>query len=224
MTRLLVHAKARLALHELRDGEGRPLLLLHALGEAAPTSVEAPLDAWPGPIVALDFTGHGASSVPRGGGYNPEVLMADADVALAEIGTATVVGWGLGGYVSVLLAGGRPREVRGAIVCDGPGLAGGGAEPEGPRILTADGVVGEDGTPDPLALAELTRDVRPPDYVGMFARLAEAHSGLARPITVVARERPAWLRQLLAEPGVGESTFDEALDRYAGSSSERTIE
>ena len=64
---------------------------------------------WPGPVWALDFTGHGASTVPRGGGYTAEVLMADADAALAHLGPATVLGRGLGAYVALLLAGARPR-------------------------------------------------------------------------------------------------------------------
>ncbi len=42
--------------------------------------------AGPGPIFALDFTGHGASTVPSGGGYTAEMLMADVDAALAELG------------------------------------------------------------------------------------------------------------------------------------------
>src|SRR5687767_5829579 len=102
--RMLTHGKVQLALHTLRaEGEGRPLLLLHGLGESSPASVPGEVAAWPGPICALDFTGHGASTVPPGGGYNPEVLMGDADVALGELGEVTVVGRGLGGYVGLIL-------------------------------------------------------------------------------------------------------------------------
>ena len=35
----LTHNKIRLALHEVRPGSGRPLLLLHGLGEQSPASV-----------------------------------------------------------------------------------------------------------------------------------------------------------------------------------------
>ena len=35
----LRHAKVELALHTLREGEGRPLLLLHGLGERTPAAV-----------------------------------------------------------------------------------------------------------------------------------------------------------------------------------------
>ena len=88
---------------------------------------------WPGPVFALDFTGHGDATVPVGGGYTAEQMLADADTALQHIGEATVVGRGLGAYVALLLAGGRPKQVRGAILCDGPGFEGGGGEPRGPE-------------------------------------------------------------------------------------------
>jgi pimeloyl-ACP methyl ester carboxylesterase len=82
--RHLRHGKVRLALHELRGGgrTGPTLLVLHGLGERSPSEVPEQAAAWPGAVFALDFTGHGASSVPAGGGYTCEVLMADADAAL----------------------------------------------------------------------------------------------------------------------------------------------
>ena len=78
---LLQHNKVTLALHELRGGSGRPLLHLHGLGERTPDAVPAHLEAWPGPVWGLDLTGHGESSVPVGGGYFCEALMADVDIA-----------------------------------------------------------------------------------------------------------------------------------------------
>jgi len=62
---MLVHNRVHLALHHLRPASpagGRPLLLLHGLGEASPDDVPAWAAAWPGPVHALDFTGHGASN------------------------------------------------------------------------------------------------------------------------------------------------------------------
>ena len=98
------------------------LLLLHGLGESSPVGAARTWAAhWPGPVAALDFTGHGHSTVPAGGGYTAEILLADADVALAELGAATLVGRGLGAYVALMLAGARPQQVRGAVLCDGPG-------------------------------------------------------------------------------------------------------
>ena len=92
----LTHNRARLAMHCLRGGEGRPLLLLHGLGEESPLVVPPWAEPWRGPVWALDFTGHGESEIPLGGGYSAEILLADADHALAHLGTATVVGRGLG--------------------------------------------------------------------------------------------------------------------------------
>jgi pimeloyl-ACP methyl ester carboxylesterase len=199
--RTLQHNRVRLALHELQGGSGRPLLLLHGLGERSPASVPAAIgDAWTGPIVALDFTGHGQSTVPRGGGYTCEVLMADADAAMVELGQVTVLGRGLGGYVALLLAGARAADVRGAVIADGPGLAGGGPVPASPSIQFPDPRA--EGPPDPYAFAELTADVRPPDYASSFVRQANHLSGLAEPITVAAHVRPEWLKAVVAEPGV----------------------
>src|SRR5690606_791559 len=138
MIEFLQHNRIKLALHTLRAGQGTPLLLLHGLGERSPDTVPAEYAMWPGPIHALDFTGHGQSQVPRGGGYTCELLMADAEAALAHLKTATVVGRGLGGYVALLLAGARPETMRGAILIDGPGLAGGGTQAKNPYIPVVD--------------------------------------------------------------------------------------
>ena len=59
--KVLRHNQVDLAVHELEGGEGRPLLLLHGLGERSPDATPADV-TWPGPVLALDFTGHGASS------------------------------------------------------------------------------------------------------------------------------------------------------------------
>ena len=37
---------------------------------------------WPGPVLGLDFTGHGASTLPVGGGYTSEILVGDVDAVL----------------------------------------------------------------------------------------------------------------------------------------------
>jgi pimeloyl-ACP methyl ester carboxylesterase len=215
MTRLveLTHNRVRLALHHLREGTGRPLLVLHGLGERSPAVVPAWASTWDGPVAALDFTGHGSSTIPRGGGYTSEMLLADADIALAELGTATVVGRGLGAYIALQLAGARPREVVGAVLCDGPGLAGGPAEPTSQSYVSLDG---RGGVPDPYALVELGRDLRPPDYATSFVRLAVQGSELDEPITVAAIYRPAWLEAVAAEHGVASATLPAALAAYAG--------
>jgi pimeloyl-ACP methyl ester carboxylesterase len=212
-TQLLRHSRVDLALHTLRDGSGRPLLLLHGLGERSPAAVPEELSAWPGPVCALDFTGHGESALSGSGGYTAEVLMGDADTALRHLGSATLVGRGLGAYVALLLAGARPAEVRGAILRDGLGLAGGGGEPGTPQIVFPN--PNAVGPPDPYALAELSRDVRPPDYATVFVRQANELSGLEWPVAVCCAERPDWLAAVAREPGVLETNVATALGLYA---------
>jgi pimeloyl-ACP methyl ester carboxylesterase len=209
----LRHNRAELALHELRAGAGRPLLLLHGLGERTPVGVPRYVEAWPGGVYGLDFTGHGASTVPDGGGYTAEILMADVDTALAHLGAVTILGRGLGAYIALLAAGGRADLVRGVVLVDGPGLVGGGIRPGTPYVLTVD----SDGTaPDPYALFELSRDVRPPDYAQEYVRQVMQWSGLDRPIAVSTVNRPEWLEAVVAEPGVVEMSMDQALAMYAG--------
>ncbi len=214
MSVFVTHSKTKLALHELQTGPGPRLLILHALGERSPSEVPPELRAWPGSVFALDFTGHGQSSIPGGGGYTSEILMGDADAALALIGEATVVGYGLGAYVALLIAGARPKLVRGAVLCDGPGLAGGGDEP-GPIVVR--GVTERHEAPDPFALVELSGDLRPSRYAASFAQLAVDGSDLNNPILVVAKARPDWLAAILAVRGIAESpSLAEAVASYAG--------
>jgi len=212
----LTHANVTLALHRLTRGDDavRPLLLLHGLGERTPDVAPPHLRAWPGPIWGLDLTGHGASSIPAGGGYTAELLMADVDHALAHLGEVTVHGSGLGAYLALLVAGARPDLVTGAILADGPGIAGGGDSPHSPSLVIP-AAPARTGTPDPFALAELAIDVRPADYATIFARQALEFSGLDAPLVVTAVVRPPWLAAIVAEPGVVTATLPDALARYA---------
>ncbi|MGY6499764.1 MAG: alpha/beta fold hydrolase [Acidimicrobiales bacterium] len=209
----LPHNRVELVLHPVAEGEGRPLLHLHGLGERTPEAVPDHLSTWSGPVFGLDFTGHGHSTVPAGGGYTAEVLMADADVALDHLGEVTVYGRGLGAYVALMLAGARPTQVHGAILDDGPGLAGGGPAPSSPVLARIAAQVPR--PPDPYALAELSSDVRPPDYATTFVRQA-IHFGELEPcVSVAARVRPEWLSAVVGEFGVVEESVAEALLRYA---------
>ncbi|HJR26325.1 MAG TPA: alpha/beta hydrolase [Acidimicrobiales bacterium] len=214
-TVVLQHNRIQLALHELRAGTGRPLLHLHGLAERSPAAVPEHLAAWPGPVWALDLSGHGDSDVAIGAGYFCEVLMGDVDIALAHLGAVTIFGRGLGAYVGLLAAGGRPALVRGVILFDGPGLAGGGPWPVSPYVTTSVPPPPPGGTPDPWAVLELTRDVRPPDYASTFARQAATRSGLDVAIAVTGVNRVPWLDAVVAEPGVVEGTVAEALRLFA---------
>ncbi|NOX28468.1 MAG: alpha/beta hydrolase [Actinobacteria bacterium] len=218
-TVVLSHRRVDLALHCLAEAssECRPLLLLHGLGERTPSIRPDWVESWPGDIWGLDFTGHGESTVPNGGGYFPEGLMSDVDAAIAHLGEVTVLGRGLGAYVGLLIAGARPELVRGVVLDDGPGLHGGGPE------LTSGALVelaGLDGTsPDPYALLELSQDVRPPDYALEFVRQSVHLSGLDQPITVVAAANPSWLEAVSSDPSVVTGNLSEALFRYSTVSS-----
>lgn len=208
---VLLHNRVQLALHHLRPATqagGRPLLLLHGLGESSPASVPSWASAWPGSVHALDFTGHGASTVPAGGGYSAEILLADADAALAHLvsdGTPaiTVAGRGLGAYVALMLAGARAMQVHGTVLCDGPGLAGGAIAPTSQSFVI---LPARSNPPDPYALFELSRDLRPPDYATLFVRLAVEGSGLDEPLAVAALVRPPWLTAVAGEVGVASAT------------------
>lgn len=215
------HNKVDLAMHRLRDAHepaARPLLLLHGLGEETPGTVPSWVESWRGAVVGLDFTGHGRSTIPRAGGYTAELLLGDADAALGALvvdspdGMITVLGRGLGGYIALQLAGARASQVHGAIVLDGPGLAGGPTGPTSQSFFSLD-THGE--VPDPYALVELGRDLRPPDYVRAFVRLATDGSDLDEPVAVCSVFRPEWLEAVAGEPGVMDVPLAEALDAYA---------
>lgn len=213
-TERLTHNRVELALHTLRDGDDdRPtLLLLHGLGEASPPAVPAYAVDWPGRVAALDFTGHGASTLPVGGGYTAEIVMADADIAIQHLGEVTIVGRGLGAYVALLVAGARTELVHGAVLADGPGLSGGPSVPTSQPVIVVPPV---SSTPDPYALVELGRDLRPPDYAATFARLAVQASSLDEPLVVTAAFRPGWVAAVAAEPGVGQAaSIREAIGRF----------
>jgi pimeloyl-ACP methyl ester carboxylesterase len=169
---VLRHGRVSIALHPLREAAGPALLCLHAVGGSARDFREA-ASLWSGPVFALDFAGHGDSGRLRGGAYHPELLAGDADAALAHVGSAHLVGAGIGAYVALLLAGGRPDAVPAALLLPGAGLEGGGADPDfasntQPRWT-------DFGAPLPgcdPAVRRLERDFRPADYAGEFARAA----------------------------------------------------
>jgi pimeloyl-ACP methyl ester carboxylesterase len=212
----LTHGRVKLALHELRGGDGPTLLLLHGVAEHSPSSIPSWATSWTAAVHALDFTGHGASTRPRGGGYTAELMMADVDAAVARLGPVTIVGRGLGGYIALLIAGSRGELIRGIVIADGPGLDG------GPTGFTSTAVVTiDDGRelaahePDPFAVAELSRDVRPPDYAATFARRTLEASLVDPAIIVSARSNPHWLDAVAREPGVQRMSLPDAVAHFS---------
>jgi pimeloyl-ACP methyl ester carboxylesterase len=150
------------------------------------------MPAWSGPIHALDFSGHGRSGRIYGSGYYPELWAADADLALAAIGSEAVIsGSGLGAYCALLLAGGRREQVRCAVLWPGPGLDGGATEPDPDSVATdlpttspARELLVSPCT-DPAVFLQQEMDLRPPDYAARFAaaarRVVLIEDGAARP-------------------------------------------
>ena len=144
--------------------------------------------------------------------------MADADHALGALtetdlggdhDTITVVGRGLGAYVALELAGARAPMVHGAILLDGPGLAGGAT---GPTSMSYTHVPESDlgRAPDPYALIELSRELRPADYATSFVRLATGGSPASTPLAVCATFRPKWLAAVADAPGVADTSLADA--------------
>jgi pimeloyl-ACP methyl ester carboxylesterase len=209
----LRHGRVSLALHELRGGTGPKLLCLHALGESAAAWREASR-AWPGPVFALDFSGHGRSGRVKGGGYTPELLAGDADAALAHLGEATLAGAGIGAYIALLLAGTRPDSVPAALLLAGEGLAGGGALPD-PEHDRSGAFPPPDFRPpdaDPF-VAACGIDLRPVDYVRAFAERARRLV-----LADVGPEAPPWWRtasESAAAERVAETDPARALARLA---------
>jgi len=213
-TMFVDHVRRQLALHELREGSGHPLLILHGLGERSPTVAPSITQGWSGPVFALDFTGHGDSTLPAGGGYTCEALMSDADAALAEIGPSVVLGYGLGAYVGLLLFGSRPREIEGLVIADGTGFDGGGARPTSSKLLEVPSDQLGDTTPDPWALLELASDIRPPDYAVEHVRQVAALADMDKAIAVVSIGRPEWLEAAMESDVVFESDIATALSMF----------
>jgi pimeloyl-ACP methyl ester carboxylesterase len=165
-------------------------------------------------VHALDLTGHGDSTVPAGGGYTCEVLMADADAALGHLGPLAVLGRGLGAYVGLLLAGAGRRRSGASCSTTGPGSSAARARRPRPASCSSR-PTRRRAAPDAYALVELTRDVRPGDYAATFARQATQLSPLEHPVTVAAMGRPPWLEAVVDVVGVRQLGTTAALADYA---------
>jgi len=209
----LRHDEQRLALEQLRDGDGVPLLLIHELGGTRGDWDPAALD-WEGPLWAIDLAGHGDSDWLISSAYSPERFTADCDIALAHLDEPTALaGAGAGAYVALLLAGARSDSVLGAALFPGAGLHAGGEQLEGTTGVLP---LPERGDPtndrcDPR-LCVLAGAPRPVDYATSFARRA-------RRIVLVPPETaaPAWWTAVRgAGPSVHEADAHSALRALRG--------
>jgi len=166
-------------------------------------------------VLDLTFLRNPGAAFGMGTGYTAVLSIVAAGIAVAVASMAHKVRdrtWAVA--FGLLLAGARADAVRGVVLADGPGLSGGPSVPTSQPVFSFDVV---DTPPDPYALAELGRDLRPPDYATTFARLAVQGSGLDEPISVAARFRPAWLRAVVDEPGVTEAgSVADAIRAYQG--------
>lgn len=229
----LQHGRVPLRLHALRehDPDDREahgtrrvptLLLLHALGGSS-ADWGSEVEAWPAPVYAIDFSGHGDSGWLPGGGYTPEWFASEADCALAELDTNICeAGVGLGAYAALLLAGARPDQVLGALLLPGSGLAGGGSLPDfkdsGPPrdpLLRPPGPPADEST-DPLVFS-CDCDIRPVDYAEEFARHA---TRLLVPLPAADYGPVPWLEAVARCAGEAPKARDlgEALRVLAGHS------
>jgi pimeloyl-ACP methyl ester carboxylesterase len=213
------HGRIGLELHQLADGRGPALLAFHELYGSS-RDWQAPAMRWPGPIYALDFSGHGASDHLRGGAYMPEMLLADADAALARIGNAAVVGRGLGAWVALLLGGARRDAIPAVLLLTGRGIAGGAPVPTFAPDVFARYLAPGEGLPARVdkCVHVLEGDVRPADYAERFA--AEARRLI---LCEDGNERPPWWEAVRGCPasielrGSEEEAFERLLAEAKGS-------
>ena len=192
-TTILTHNRVQLALHTLRARRRR-----------AAAAAARPRRAVPGggPAVGRGVARAGARARlhrPRRVRRFPPVVATPPRSCSPtptspspQLGEVTVVGRGLGAYIALMLAGARPTVVRGAVLCDGPGLWG-GASPGRPRRACIVLEAGRTSARPVRAVRAVPRPA-PRDYATLFARLAVEHSGLDEPITVAAHRPPAVAR------------------------------
>lgn len=94
-----------------RDGEGRPVLVLHGAGAAG--EIELARIGGDAPLILPDLPGHGDSDPPGGGGFAPAALARDLAEGLDGLGLSRLHlrGRGLGTAVAAELARARPDLV-----------------------------------------------------------------------------------------------------------------
>ena len=107
----------------LREGTGRPLLLVHGFGAEA-NGWRPMLAGYDGerPILALDLPGHGASPLDAVADFAGLVDAVEAGLHEAAIGPVDLVGHSLGGAVAAALAARGSLDVRSLVLVAPAGL------------------------------------------------------------------------------------------------------
>jgi 2-succinyl-6-hydroxy-2,4-cyclohexadiene-1-carboxylate synthase len=105
-------------LHSERDGDGRPVVLLHGFGQTARCWGALSAALTPGyEVIRLDAPGHGDT-----GGEGAD-LATTADLIAETAGPAAYVGYSMGGRMALQLAVDRPDVVQRLVVIGGtPGI------------------------------------------------------------------------------------------------------
>ena len=187
-----------------------------------PTTCRRGSTRGPGPVAALDFTGHGRVDDPASAAATrPRSCSPTPTSPSPSSARRRVFGRGLGAYIALMLAGSRPADVVGAILADGPGLAGGATFPTSqsffampPAERPARSLRARRAEPRP-APARLRRGVRPPRARRLAARRADHR---------VRRVPPAVAGGVAAEPGVAHSVDRRAaLASAYAAAPERTL-
>lgn len=139
-------------------GEGKPILLIHGFASSRKINWRAPgwidfLVKAGRRVVALDCRGHGESGKPHEvRDYDETLMMGDALAVLdaADIATADVMGYSMGGYIALRIAQRMPQRVRHLI------LGGVGGKYFSYWESRSDMVAEALLTPDPSALTDPT--------------------------------------------------------------------
>lgn len=162
-------------LHYRDEGQGRPVVLIHGLGNT--------LSSWDGVarslrttyrVVRFDLRGSGASSVPSGP-YEPEMWTADLLGLLdaLDIDRAHLIGHSLGSLIATRFASEHPDRVRSlGLIGTGPGTP----EAEKPAQRDIAASIEENGMADRAAneledaFSAHTRETRP-ELLGLYREL-----------------------------------------------------
>jgi pimeloyl-ACP methyl ester carboxylesterase len=196
-----------------RVGEGDPILLIHGIISSRIVNWRDPgwYDALTGAgysVIAMDCRGHGESDKPHDeAAYNHDIMARDALAVLAACGVnkTDVMGYSMGGFISIHLLMAYPQAVKRVILGGvggtylGENASGTMADPV-TRALVADALLLDDpssitnpvaktfrafadqGNKDKRALAACMRAMR---YPYGAAQLADS----TRPVLVVAGEK-----------------------------------